>query len=90
MDKEDKVTDKVLEKIKRLASIKQDRSDETVLTDPGIATIHNYNNYERDYPSVSKNSQFPDIPPPDYSASVRAYNYDSYYSPAFNKPSVSY
>ena len=92
--------EKVVDKIKRGISKDSTKSDEEVITTPGIATLSNYNNLEKDYSfDYSSNSQFPNIPPPTYSESkqsglaeltARAYNYDSYYSPAFNKPSVSY
>jgi len=89
--------DKVFDNIKRLDSSKKDRSDESTLTDPGVATLENYNNYnnfETVYPSFSNNDQFPDTPPPAYNESVsestRAYNYNSYHPPPNRNPAVSF
>ena len=87
--------DKALGKMNKSDSKNNEKVDEDILTDNNLAQLHNYNSFEKDYPSVYRNSQFPDFPPPDYtestSDSTPAYNYGSYYSPPleFNKPVVS-
>ena len=87
--------DKALGKMNKSDSKNNEKVDEDILTDNNLAQLHNYNSFEKDYPSVYRNSQFPDFPPPDYtestSDSTPAYNYGSYYSPPleFNKSVVS-